>query len=147
MVVPRLDGKNDFQSGRLVLMRQVTHSEVVTYDVHKPSALLAASGLIGVSVVSIVTFTTLAVLTRLLLTATWCFAAAIPILAACIFLLENKIKAMRAYIVLYLVGSVLALSGIMVVFFQINKLAGIIFSLSALIVIVASHFIMDRTEV
>jgi hypothetical protein len=121
-------------------------TETVTYDIDKPTALLAASGLIGVSIVSIVTFTTVSVLTRRLLTATWCFAIAIPMLAACIFLLESKIRAMRAFIAFQLVGMVLAFAGVVAVFFQVNIWAGFAFLLASLAVVIATHFIMDREE-
>jgi hypothetical protein len=92
-----------------------------------------------------VTFTTFIVLPRLLLIATLCFAAAIPILAVCIYLLENKIKAMRAYIALQVAGSILALGGLLSVFLHLNIWAGIIFGVISAGMLAAADLAIDKT--
>jgi hypothetical protein len=101
----------------------------------KQGVLLTASALLGVSVVSIVTFTSIATLTRRLVFATICFSIAIPALAASIYQISDRLSPSVAvgssYVYMYLAGIFSAILGIAALFFHLNIWAGVVFALSS----------------
>lgn len=103
--------------------------------IHRQTVLLVASGLIGASLVCVITFTTVAVLDYRLLVATFCFAVAIPTLAASILLVTDEsfavpIREPNSYLGLLLVGIFSAIIGIGAMFFHLNIWAGLTFSIA-----------------
>jgi hypothetical protein len=113
--------------------------------------LVASSGLIGISVVNVVTFISMTALSRRLLVATFCFSISIPFLAGTIFVLsgegENKsLPATTSYLILFFGGCLCSLVGLGAVLFNLHLLAGSIFVVSVVIALFLSAMQVPHSE-
>lgn len=111
---------------------------------NKQNVFLIASGLTGVSVVSIITFTTLPVLNKRLTFATFCFSFAVPMLSISIYHVSGGSNQMvevgGSYAAMFITGVFAALAGISALFFHLNLWAGVSFLSVGLVAVLASMF-------
>ena len=103
----------------------------------KHNILLVSSGLVGVAVVSILTFITLPQLTYRLRFAIFCFSVAIPALTASIVLVRDEknepIEAKASHALVFFTGTLIGFAGIAAIFFHLSIWAGIVFLICSVV--------------
>ena len=110
---------------------------------------LVTSGLVGVSVVSIVQLASISNLSASLLTAIFCFSVSIPFLAATIFILAHESDSTDVfqttyYSILGICGMLLSLGGIAALFFHFHYAAGGVFIISSIVAMLLAEKHLEK---